>query len=165
MTLLIPLADPADRGAVADLFMRAADHVLLETGLPPGPEQVDDFFGGAPPGVDPAGSLRLGLRAQDGALDGITEVAFGYPDATDAYLGLLLLAPQARGRGQGSAMVQAVFRAARSRGAHRMLVAVLDANPRGVAFWRREGFAVERSLPGQQRGARTHLIHRMVRPL
>lgn len=152
-----------DRAAVADLFARAADYVRLESGCEPGNDQVADFFDGAPPGCDPADGVRIGAGGD--RLDGIAEMAFGYPQAGDAYVGLLLLDPAARGRGLGRAMVAALVDQARARGAGRMLVAVLDGNPRGRTFWEREGFVLEKTFEPQARGGRLHVIHRLTRAI
>lgn len=161
MTLLRPLT-AADREAVADLFARASDYVVLETGAPPDASTLDDFFQGAPPGKDPAAGLRLGTGMP---LQGIADLAFGYPEPADAYVGLLLLDPAARGLGLGHAMVNELAARAQARGATRLLVAVLAQNPRGAAFWRREGFADERRFAGVPRGTRRHDLQRMARPL
>lgn len=155
----------ADRAAVEALFARAADYVALERGpTPPAAAAEDLFEGDLPPGVERALSLHLGLEGAEG-LDGVASAVFGYPLAADAYLGLLLLAPEARGRGAGRTMVEAVAARARARGATRLLVAVLDANPRGRAFWEREGFRPEARFEGRAIGARVHGFARMARPL
>ncbi len=162
---LVPLDRAADLAAVADLYRRASDYVVLETGEPPGPGIAAEFFEDAPPG-GPAGPLcHLGARLPDGRLAGIAAMAFGYPEATDAYIGLLLLAPDWRGQGLGARMVARLEAEARVRGADRLLVAVLEANPRGHTFWRRLGFADHRVFPPAVIGKATHVRTRMVRAL
>lgn len=153
-----------DRAALADFYARAADYVMLETGTPPGETTLDDFLTGAPPGIDPATSVRLGAEGPDGLL-GIAEMAFGYPHPRDAYIGLLLLDPGARGRGLGRAMVDRLTEIAVARGADRMLIAVLQDNPGGMAFWLAQGFQPEKVIPDVDYGARRHTLHRMTRPL
>ena len=135
----------SDREAVADLYARAAGYVLMETGRPPDAATVEGFLADAPPGVDPATSLRLGAW-EEGRLQGICAISFGYPDGRDAYIGLLLLAPEARGRGLAQAMMGEAAAGA-ARGAGRLLVAVLEGNARGRAFWTRVGFGEERRFP------------------
>ncbi len=154
----------ADRAAVADLYARAADYVLLETGAPPDATTVEDFLSGAPPGGNPATSVRLGAEGPQGLL-GLAEMAFGYPAPRDAYIGLLLLDPAARGRGLGPQMLHRLTAIARDRGAERMLAAVLQDNPRGMAFWQRQGFVTETVVPDVAYGLRRHTVHRMARAL
>lgn len=158
------LLGPQDHAAVLDLFRRAEDYTLLESGRLPGPETAADFFASAPPGGDPASGLRPGLFI-DGVLQGIAEIAFGFPSPDDAYLGLMLLAPAARGRGLGAAFLDHIIALARDRAATRLCLAVLQANPRGRAFWERHGFRHELSVPAAQFGDRWHIRHRLVRDL
>lgn len=157
--------DPArDRAAVEALFLAAADYIALETGLPVDGTQAAEFFSDAPPGIDPATSLRLGLFGPAG-LEGLAEVAFGFPDPQDAYIGLMLFGAVARGNGGGARLLRGIESRARQRGATRLLLAVLEANPKGRAFWQREGFAVVQSFPETDMGLRRHIRHRMMKPL
>lgn len=157
--------DPTtDLAAVEALFRAAADYVDLETGLPVDGAQARDFFTDAPPGVDPATSLRLGLFEGD-TLIGKVDVAFGYPQASDAYIGLMIFAPAARGSGNGARLLREVEARARLRGATRLLIAALEANVKGRAFWQREGFMPEQVFPDRDYGTRRHTVHRMAKPL
>lgn len=159
-----PLHASADRTAVADLVGRAADYVVLETGLPPDDAFVDEIFYGVPPGMDPEAVIALGLY-RGPVLDGVASIAFGWPEPADAYLGLMLLDPKVRGQGLGPVLLDASLAAARQRGATRMLLAVLDENPRARVFWERMGFAHLLTVPPGPIGAKIHIRHRMGRML
>lgn len=159
-----PLSPAGDAAAVRALFAASADYVALIEGRPPGEATLADFWQGAPPGADPAASLRLGLF-EAGALAGVAELAFGFPAPADAYLGLLLLAPAARGRGLGRGLLDRVTAEARARGAPRLLLAVAEANPRALAFWQRQGFATVLTLPPRRVGTRMQILHRLARPI
>lgn len=117
----------------------------------------------APPGIDPATSLHLGLFAD--TLIGIAELSFGYPTAADAYIGLMILAPAARGQGAGAALLRYLEAIARARGATHLYLGVLAANPRGQAFWNREGFTVILADRPVTIGHKTQLAHRLGKPL
>ncbi|MFO1105624.1 MAG: GNAT family N-acetyltransferase [Amaricoccus sp.] len=154
--------DPvADAAAVRDFLARASDYILLETGEPPDAATLRDFFEAVPPGGDLAASAKLGLFEQ-GTLAAIADLGFGFPEPQDAYIGLLLVDPARRGGGLGAAMLADIQRLARDRGAPRLYAAVLDANPRGRAFWERHGFRRVLSTPPMARGRRMHVIHRLV---
>jgi GNAT superfamily N-acetyltransferase len=153
-----------DRDAVTDLVSRAADYVLLETGLPPHDAFVDEIFHGVPPGMGPEAVIALGL-CQGPMLNGVASIAFGWPEPTDAYLGLMLLDSRMRGQGLGPVLLEASLAAARDRGATRMLLAVLDENPRARTFWERMGFAHLLTVPPGPIGIKTHIRHRMGRAL
>ncbi len=155
----------ADTAIVADMFRRAADYVLLESGHSPGDTEVQGFFTGAPSGIDPAKSLRLGLFAPDGQLVAIAEVAFGFPNPDDAYIGLLLIDPAHRGKRLGQKMLDHIFAAAKALGATRILIAVLEDNPKGHRFWCKMGFTQECQSQPKQIGLKTHVQIRMTRHL
>ncbi len=144
MTPAIRSLDPvADRDAVAALFVSAEDYIRLERGTRPGPEVTEEFFTDLPPGCSASAAHKLGLEDREtGQLLGLADLAFGYPTATDAYLGLMILAASARGRGLGASLLAHVEALARDGGAGTLFLSVLDANPRGRAFWQRQGFTL-----------------------
>lgn len=157
-----PLDPVTDRPAVAALLTEAQDYCHLWLGHAPDASQVDKVYTAGPPGCDAAQSFRLGLWL-DATLSGVAELSFGYPGAQDAYLGLMILAPRARGQGQGAAFYAHVENLARQRGCPRIFLAVLEANPRGRAFWEAQGFAPTGvSRDDAETG---HRIHRRVKVL
>ncbi len=158
------LLQATDTAAVADLFRRAADYVLLESGQPPNSSQTEDFFTGTPPGIDPATKLHFGWFEQD-HLVAMSEVVFGFPNLDDAYIGLLLIDPAHRGERLGQKMLDHVFAAAKTRHAPRILIAVLEENTKGHRFWSKMGFVEEMRGAPKQIGIKTHVQIRMARPL
>ena len=177
--MLIRTLDPAtDRAVVEAFFVASADYVRLERGAEPTPDLAEDYFTDAPPGSDPAASHRVGLfggdqdsAASDSAapdsatLIGLAELSFGYPDATSAYIGLMMIVPRARGQGAGQTLLRHLEATARSRGAATLYLAVLDANPRGAAFWQRQGFNLALANRPVTIGTKTQLAHRLYKPL
>ena len=154
----------ADHAVTAGLFARAADYALLETGMPPDASTPDGFFTSSHPAIDPATTRHLGLF-QGAALAVIAELAFGFPDPGDAYIGLLLAAPEYRNQGLGVAMLKHLIAIARARQCRRILLAVLDANAGGKRFWVRQGFACVLTTDPVPCGLKTHIYHRMARDL
>ncbi len=160
--LIRPLDPKADLPLVEEFYTRAADYWLLADRRAPDRQKAQDFFTDCPPNCDPAASHRLGLFV-DGALMGLAELSFGWPAPGDAYLGLQILAPEARGRGLGRALLAEVETRARTAGAPQLYLAVLEANPKGRAFWEREGFqATGVSRDDAETG---HRIHRLTKVL
>jgi GNAT superfamily N-acetyltransferase len=159
-----PLDPQTDRARVEAFFRASAGYIRLERGTDPGPEVTDEFFTDAPPGCDPAQSLRLGLF--DGErLIALAEAGFGFPEPGDAFLGLMIVIPAARGTGAGRRFLRHIEAAARARGARALYLAVLDANPRGRAFWEREGFVLALANRPVTLGTKTQIAHRMVKGL
>jgi GNAT superfamily N-acetyltransferase len=152
----------AEAPLVAAFYREAPDYWLLAEGQVEPDRQAAEFFTDAPPNSDPTQSHRLGLFLE-GRLSGVAEVAYGFPEPTDAYLGLMLLGPWAQGAGHGRSFLAHAETLARDRGAPRLFLAVLDANPRGRAFWLREGF---RETGHSGTNATTgHVLHRLVKDL
>lgn len=156
---LRPLDKTTDRREVARFFERAADYIMLEHGKVPDADAVDNFFDDRPSHIAAEDSLQFG-QFEDQKLLGIAGMLFGFPDKTDAYIGLLLFSPEARGRGNGVQLLSHLTSVAQARGARRQLIAVLDANPQGRAFWEREGFVLEKTY---QPTLDRHIRHRMTR--
>jgi len=153
-----------DGQAVARLFLASAEFVQMTEGVAPGVAQVAGFFKGLPPGGDISQSVKVGLF-EGAALLGVADMAFGYPEPGDGYIGLMLFAPQVRGQGLGKALLALLEEEARARHAERLYVGVIGANTRGRAFWLREGFVPVRRLGPIKVGAKAHMIDRMVKVL
>lgn len=130
---------PSETALVAQFYREAPDYWILAEGRVDAERQAQDFFTDAPPNCDPAQSDRLGLFVNQ-RLSGVAEVSYGFPEPNDAYLGLMILGPWAQGAGHGRSFLAHVETLARKRHAARLYLAVLDINPRGRAFWEREGF-------------------------
>lgn len=153
---------PSETALVAQFYREAPDYWLLAEGRVDPAHQASEFFTDAPPNCNPDESDRLGLFLQQ-RLSGVAELSYGFPETSDAYLGLMLLGPWAQGAGHGKTFLAHAETLARKRHAPQLYLAVLDANPRGRAFWEREGF--------QPTGKRSqdkitgHWLERMVKPL
>ena len=153
---------PSETALVAQFYREAPDYWLMAEGRCDPEAQAQDFFTDAPPNCDPAESDRLGLFLNH-RLSGVAEVSYGFPEPSDAYLGLMILGPWAQGAGHGKAFLAHAEGLARKRHAPRLYLAVLDVNPRGRAFWERGGFkgtglTRKDTITG-------HLIERLVKPL
>ncbi|WP_051228010.1 GNAT family N-acetyltransferase [Pleomorphomonas oryzae] len=155
---LVPLHPARDFGAVESVYRRAADYLALESGLTPD-AAAHAFFEERPP-ASTEDTLKFGICGNDDALVAIGDLAFGYPEADDAYLGLLLLVPEARGEGLGQAILCEVKKLARARRASRLLIGVLDANQRARTFWERQGFELDQTSGPHALGNRRHIVHR-----
>ncbi len=141
--LIRPLDPGAELPAVEALYQVAADFWMLTDRSPPDAAATRSFFTSARHESDPARSQRLGLFVH-ATLCGVAELAFGFPEPNDGFPGLMLLAPDARGRGLGPALLQEVVARARAAGCPRLLLAVLQENPRARAFWGAAGVPANR---------------------
>ena len=162
--LLIRTLNPAyDLPSLRVFYGEAQDYWLLADRCPPDAAKAAAFFTDTPPGCDPAASHRLGLFPENARMGGVAVLSFGFPAIGDAYIDLMLLAPHLRGQGHGAYSLRALESRARANGARALYLAVLAANPRGWAFWAREGFrATGRSGIDPDTG---HLLHRLGKAL
>ena len=159
--MLIRTLDPIrDHTRVMALLHAAADYIRLERGADPSPDVALEFFTDVPPGCDATQSLRLGVFERANLI-AISEMAMGYPDAQTAYLGFLLVAPQARGRSIGPFVLRYLQSRALERGATAICLSVLAANPRAHTFWAREGFAPTGLSGPVTLGDKTQTSHRL----
>lgn len=154
------LSPDTDLAAVAALMDETADFWTLTEGAPAGPTAAADFFTDGPPNHDPARQRHLGLFVEN-RLSGIAELSFGFPEASAAYLGLMLLAPRIRGAGHGQTLLAHTETLARTAGATTLYLGVIEANPRGRAFWERHGFRPT----GITRTDERNTTHRLMKPL
>ena len=159
--MIRPLDPGTDLERVEAFYAAAPDYWLLAEGAMDGPEKAREFFTDCPPGCDPAASHRLGLFLGD-RLSGLAELSFGFPRAEDAYLGLMILGPWAQGGGHGAGFLAHVEALARQAGCPCLYLGVLDRNPRGRAFWEREGFQPTGDARVTDQGRR---VDRMVKGL
>lgn len=159
---LIRVLHPSEAPLVADFYRAAPDYWILAEGRVEPERQATEFFTDCGPGCDPGQSHRLGMFLGD-RLSGVADVCYGFPEPEDAYLGLMMLGPWAQGQGFGRTLLAHAESLARSRHAPNLYLAVLEANPRGRAFWQREGFRpTGLSRLDSDTG---HTVHRLVKVL
>lgn len=138
--MLIRVLSPTkDLDRVTRFYVDAPDYWELAEGTKPGASKAAAFFSDTPPGCDPEESYRVGLFIED-RLSGLGELSFGFPEIGDVYLGFMMLGPWARGTGKGRFFLEHFENIARESNATQLFLAVLENNPRGRAFWMREGF-------------------------
>ena len=153
----------SDLAPLQALCLRCADFVEMVWGGPPRDDEAERHFGGLPPGRTLADLEVLGV-SRDGALIGVVELLAGHPGPTDWYIGLMLLSPEVRGAGLGTSLVRDVVERVLAAGGRALHLIVHEDNPRALAFWERQGFAlIDRRV--QDLGTKKNLVLKMVRPL
>ena len=158
-----PLRPAHDAGRVQALFEAARDYAELETGDGPPADAGRAFFTDAPPRRPDAEMLKLGVEAAGIGLAGLIDVVIDYPHPACWFIGLMLLRPEARGRGLGGAALEGLAGHAAANGAEALRLVALERNPRGRAFWAAHGFRVVRRLPPERFGRRVHVRCEMER--
>lgn len=136
---LTPIGE-TDLRAVQDVLDRSSDYYQRVVGHPAGPAEATSIYAVLPDGVASYDDkLLLGVVDQVAELIGIADVVRDWPHRGSWVIGLLLLVPEARGRGIGREALQLIEARAASEGAESMRAAVYRGNP-ALGFWRRQGY-------------------------
>lgn len=139
---------PSDAAQIQALLERSADYSELVTGAPPGPSDGLSLLQDCPEGKTTDDKMVIGLFTDQDTLIGVLDAIRDYPNPRVWWLGLLLIAPDCRGKGLGQDAYRAFERWAGQQGARRIRVGVIEANQRAYRFWARMGFEpIERRPP------------------
>ncbi len=113
---------------------------------------LNTVFPDPAPHNEPRASIRRKLAVlrelllvghEDGRL---VATAMGGWDGHRGWLYQVAVAPDARGRGHGRAIVEAVEARLRDQGCAKLNLQVLASNPAAVGFWRKLGYRVEERI-------------------
>ena len=103
--------EPDDEAAVLAVFTAAEDWFLAETGQPSAPGDVQSSFYALPDGAAFEDKVLLVIEA-DGEVVGYVDAVLHHPHSTSIGIGTFLIRPEARRRGIGRAVAQALSAAA-----------------------------------------------------
>jgi GNAT superfamily N-acetyltransferase len=144
---------PPDLPALQTLFERASDYFEIATGTTPAPDEAERAFVGGPPSKAVSEKQTIGIFDTAGALVGLLDAIPDFPSEGTWTVGMLLLDPEARGRGLGGALLAAFEEWATRRGARRLRTALVAHHAPGIRFLRRAGYAEVSRLEGYAAGA------------
>ncbi|MFF7982245.1 GNAT family N-acetyltransferase [Streptomyces sp. NPDC007901] len=94
------------------------------------------------------------LARAEGRLVGLVVTLARHPDPADPdpWIGLLMVDAGAQGRGYGRRIAEGVEERFRAAGRDAVRLAVLEDNPKGLAFWTALGYEVIGHRPDRERG-------------
>jgi RimJ/RimL family protein N-acetyltransferase len=151
------LLSVADLDLVIQLNETCSDFFLFQNGLPPGGNDAREVFEHVSPQSAGATKLPIGIF-QSERLVGVLDVLRGYRTNSEWYIGFMLLAPSFRSQGFGTEIHSEFVGYARSAGARRLLIAVLEANESARRFWLRLGYRKVKDYPPRQFGKCLHAL-------
>ena len=155
--------DTRHEATIEQFCRRCHAFFTLITGESGDSDTARDLLVSRPPGVELIRKHVIGFE-RDGTLVAIADLLEGYPNEADWYVGLLLVSPDERDRGVGTAVWTAVETWIRAVGGRQVRLIVQEQNPNAARFWRAVGFTadgvVEQRLP-----TRTNLCWRFEKPL
>jgi GNAT superfamily N-acetyltransferase len=142
-----------------ELLERCADFEVMVTGSPPDVNAAADLLVEVPPDHPLRDKLVIGVWTDQG-LTAVIDLLRDFPDPHAWYLGLLLVAPEARGRGLGAAVVAALRLWVAAQGGWTLRLIVQEQNPAARRFWIQQGF-VEVGAAVQELEDRTNQVSRL----
>ena len=152
------LLQPPDIRVVQALFERASDYFELATGGPPGRDEATRAFVAGPPTKSVDDKRMIGAFDGQEALVGVIDALVDFPGAGDWTMGLLLLDPERRGAGLGSALLREYESWAAGLGATCFHTALVSNHDRGIQFLEARGYARKRSVDDYDAGGRTATV-------
>jgi RimJ/RimL family protein N-acetyltransferase len=147
------------------LYKQCKEFALLTDGEPPSSTAARDEFDAVPENKTTQDKYIFGLFDSRNVLLGMIESIRHYPDNKTWWLGLMMLAPEQRGKGLGSEFYKAFERWVWTHGVKQVSLSVVEANERGLRFWKKMGFEVSRKTPPRQFGVKTHELYVMSRTI
>ena len=160
---LVRQLEPNDEKILQKLYEQCADYAYLVDGQEPSPSAAREEFLAVPEGKTLQDKFMFGLFDIRNVLVGLIESIRHYPDDRSWWVGLMMLAPEQRGKGLGSEFYRAFERWVSAHGAQQVMLAVVEENEPGFRFWQKIGFEVTRKTPPRQFGNKTHALYVMKR--
>lgn len=117
----------------------APGYSLAVEGKLPTPDAAIEVLNALPPGKGLVDKSVYEI-ALGGEPVGCLEMVRDFPDADIAFIGLLLFQERSQGRGFGPQVLRLAEAIGISWQCLALRIAVIDTNPRALAFWEREGF-------------------------
>lgn len=130
---------PDELPALQALCESCADYYHLMTGGPVRSSEAHTLFTLRPETASMEDKLLVAVR-RGRDLIGVLDLYRHYPRRGYAWMGLLLLHPNLRGHGHGTAMIRWMIDWAREQGCTRLRLAVADDNARALEVLSRHGF-------------------------
>lgn len=161
-------AGEADRADLMRFCRDNPDYDVLVTDEVSQPEAwAEDFLTELPPeACHPGPTYKLVVRKpNDATILAILDVTLGLIDPRVGHIGLFQVAEALHGTGLAPALHEALERWMAGRGMEVLRLGVLTTNPRGAAFWARQGYQPTRQRSTQMGAGRTVMIDVLYKPL
>lgn len=133
-------ATPDDVGRMQALFETDPGYFLVVELAPLRADEGREIFDERPAVVPPERKHLFLVATPSGDDIALLDFLEGFPEPHIWYLGLIFLAPSARGRGLGTALIRALGDGIRGAGGTAMRLAVMHGNPDARRLYDRLGF-------------------------
>jgi RimJ/RimL family protein N-acetyltransferase len=132
--------DPSEMAELQRVIEEAPTYAQLVTGVPPGRADAQSMYTVLPEGKSYEDKFVFGIY-RGSEMVGCAEMIRGYPDATTAFCGLLLVSEKHRRQGIGRRAFRLLEEFVRDwRTCSRIRLGIVRANDGVIPFWKRLGF-------------------------
>ncbi len=149
---------PRDGPLLQRLFDRCPDYAEIVEGAPVSPTAAEELFQSLPPGGSFSDKMVIGIFDRLGEPVGVLDGVRHYPEENIWWIGLLLLAPEARNQGIGRQVAEAFINNARANGGKVLMLGVVEDNWRAFQFWSQNGFGLARKTEPRAFGKKTQAV-------
>jgi GNAT superfamily N-acetyltransferase len=156
---------PEDAAILQVLYDRCGDFNWLVEGEPVSLTAAQEDFRSVPQGKSLDDKLVWGIFNLQGEMVGVLDVLRDYPEASTWWVGLLMLAPDARGIGIGRAVMRGFSDYARLQGGKTLMLGVVEENTPAVEFWQKIGFSLLRKTEVRPFGKKMQAVYIMRRQI
>lgn len=156
---------PEDAPILQKLYQQCTEFAILTDGVPPSPTAALDEFQDLPPGKTTQDKFIFGLFDSGKVLLGMIESIRHYPDNQTWWLGLMMLAPEYRGKGLGADFYRAFEGWVSAQNIAKISLLAIEVNKPGLRFWQKMGFEIVQTMPPRQFGIKTHKYYILSRQL
>jgi ribosomal protein S18 acetylase RimI-like enzyme len=159
VTLRLLDGSPEQMAELQSVLEAAPTYASRVTGLPVGPADAQSTFSIGPPGKSIEDKFVFGIFA-GGSMIGCIDVIRGWPTASTAHIGLLLLAEAHQGQGHGRRAYEELEAIIRTWGrCDRVRAGVVRTNEQVLPFWQRLGFSLTGEIkPYRYAGVRSEVL-------
>jgi len=153
--------EPEHSELLQKLFDRCDDYAMIVEGEGVSPTAANEIFQAVPLGRSLDDKFTVGVWDRGGDIVGVLEGMRHYPDDSTWWIGLLMLAPEVRGRGLGRKLVQRFCDYVRSEQGTSIMLGVVEENGSAYRFWQQQGFELVRQTEPRPFGKKTQVVYVM----
>jgi len=156
---------PEDAPLLQALYDQCADYSLLVEGEPVSPTTAQEEFRSVPEGKSLENKLVCGIFSPDGEIVGVLDALQDYPKKAAWWVGLLLLAPEVRGKGIGRDVIRSFCEFVRLQDGRAIMLGVVEENKPALQFWQEMEFSVLRQTEPRPFGKKMQAVYIMRRQI
>lgn len=140
---IIRLLEEEDIEDILALFKACPDYFKLVGDLNVDQSTVENFLYALPPGKEDEDKFSIGIYLGS-QLVGAIDLVKGFPESDVWMIGLVLLHPDYRGIGLGTALHEYIVEVAEMEEANKLRVGVLLENNDKIKYWEKLGYLEEK---------------------